>query len=201
MPTSTNPLADTWFENVPMGQRARIVTLPSETGGRSFVLEYVNRPFAGEFALPAHFHPAWTETFDILEGHARCRIGGKEREVARGESVVMPPHAVHVHPWSASDEPLRVRHTAVADPLDARGLTAALQTILTIFWLASQGRVNRRGSPNPLQLAVLAETTMPATFVPGPPMAVQRMVIRMLAAVGRAVGYRTVYPGGGVVPE
>jgi hypothetical protein len=89
----------------------------------------------------------------------------------------------------------------LADPLDARGLTAALQTILTIFWLASQGRVNRRGSPNPLQLAVLAETTMPATFVPGPPMAVQRMVIRMLAAVGRAVGYRTVYPGGGVVPE
>ena len=183
-----------------MGQRARILTLPSETAGRSFVLEYINKPFAGQFALPPHFHPAWTETFDILAGHARCRIGGEEHDVPAGESVVMPPGAVHVHPWSASDKPLRVRHTAVADPVDERGLAAALQTILTIFWLASQGRVNRRGAPNLLQLAVLAETTMPATFVPGPPMAVQRVAIKLLAAVGRSLGYRVTYPGGGVLP-
>ena len=31
-----------------------------------FVLEYINRPFAGEHAVPPHFHPTYTETFEIL---------------------------------------------------------------------------------------------------------------------------------------
>jgi len=94
-----------------------------------------------------------------------------------------------------------VRHTAVSNPPDERGLTASLQVILTISWLSGQGRVNRRGAPNPLQLAVLAETTIPATFVPGLPVGVQRLVIPLVAAAGRALGYRAVYPGSGVVPR
>jgi hypothetical protein len=34
-----------WFEDPNVGQRSRIVTLPGETGGRQFVLEYINKPF------------------------------------------------------------------------------------------------------------------------------------------------------------
>ena len=196
-----NPLAQSWFENIPMGQRTLLVTLPAETGGRSFIREYINRPRAGKYAIPAHFHPTWTETFEILRGRARYRLGREEREAGTGESVVLPPRIPHLHPWSASDEELHVRHTAVADPPDLRGLTASLQAILTIFALASQGRVNRRGAPALLQLAVLAETTMPATYVPGPPPGIQRVLIRLLARVGRITGYRVFYPGFPVVPE
>ncbi len=196
----TPPLLDTWFENVAMGQRARLITLPSETGGRSFVLEYINRPFAGQFAIPAHFHPTWTETFEILRGQARCRIGRELSAAGPGGRIVLPPGVTHLHPWSASNEELHVRHTAVADPPDEPGLTASIQAILTIFGLAGQGRVNRQGAPNPLQLAVLAERTMPATFIAGPPIPVQRIVVGVLAMVGRALGYRVTYPGFGVVP-
>lgn len=151
----TNSLSETWFENAPMGQRLRLLTLPSQTGGESFVLEYVHKPFAGKLTLPTHFHPTWTETFEILRGHARCRVGKAELEVASSERVTMPPGVPHVHPWSASDEPLHVRHTAVSNPADERGLTASLQVILTISWLA---------------------------------------------ATARALGYRAIYPGSGVVP-
>jgi quercetin dioxygenase-like cupin family protein len=192
-------LKERWFENAAMGHRARLVTLPSETAGRSFVLEYVNRPFAGEFAVPAHFHPATTETFEILQGRARYRIGGEERSAEPGERLILPAGMVHVHPWSASNEELHVRQVAVADPPDLAGLTASLQAAITIFGLATAGRVNSRGMPGLLQIAVLAETTMPATYVAGPPIAVQRLLIGGLAAIGRALGYRASYPEFGVL--
>lgn len=184
-----------------MGQRARLLTLPAETAGRSFVLEYINRPYAGQFALPAHFHPTWTESFEVLSGAARYRIGREERDAHPGQTIVMPPGVVHLHPWSCGATELHVRHTAVANPPDLRGLNASIQAILTIFALAGQGRVNRRGSPNPLQLAVLARATMPATYLAGPPIPVQRIVITALAILGSALGYRLRYPEFGAFPE
>jgi mannose-6-phosphate isomerase-like protein (cupin superfamily) len=196
----THSLVQTWFDNAPMGQRTRLVTLPAETGGRSFVREYVNRPRMGKYAIPAHFHPTWTETFDILRGRARYRLGSTELEAGVGDRVVLPPQISHLHPWSVSDEELHVRHTAVADPPDLQGLTASLQAILTIFALAGENRVNRRGAPNLLQLAVLADSTMPATFLPGLPPVAQRQLIRVLAALGRTLGYQVTYPRYPVVP-
>jgi mannose-6-phosphate isomerase-like protein (cupin superfamily) len=194
-------LREQWFENAAMGQRARILTLPSETGGRAFTLEYVNRPHAGQFAIPAHFHPTWTESFTVLSGRARYRLGRKEHEAGAGETVLMPAGVAHVHPWSCSDAELHVRHDAVANPPDLVGLTASLQAIVTIFRLASEGRVNRRGVPHPLQLAVLARATMPATYLAGPPAAVQRGVVGILAGLGRLMGYRVSYPAFGELPR
>lgn len=197
---STYPITQEWFESVPMGQRTRLVTLPCETGGASFVREYINRPFMGKYAIPEHFHPTWTETFEILRGRARYRIGREEGEAGPGERVVMPPVIPHLHPWSASDEELHVRHVAEADPPDLAGLTGSLQAVLTIFTLAGQGKVNRKGNPNPLQLIVLAEGTIPATYLPGLPVPLQRVLIRSVAKVARAAGYRAYYPGFPVVP-
>jgi len=197
----TPSLSETWFENVPMGQRTRLVTLPYETEGRSFVREYITRPRMGKYAIPAHFHPTWTETFAILRGRARYRLGREEREAGPGEEVVLPPRISHLHPWSAGDEELHVRHVAVADPPDVRGLTASLQAILTIFTLAGLGRVNRQGAPALLQLIVLAKATMPATYLPGLPPSAQRVLIGMLAGLGHLAGYRVTYPGFPRVPD
>jgi len=193
--------AGTWFENVPMGQRMRMVTLPFETAGHSFVREYVNQPHMGKYAIPEHFHPTWTETFDILKGRARYRLGFEEREAGAGDQVLLPRGVRHLHPWSASDDELHVRHTAIADPPDVRGLTASLQGIVTIFALAGEGRVNRRGQPPPLQLVVIAQATMPATYLPGLPPAIQRGLIGVLAALGRLAGYQVTYPRFPVVPD
>ena len=141
-------MCDVWFENPPMGQRIRMLTLPGETGGRRFVLEYVNRPFAGRFAFLPHLHPTYTETFEILAGRARYLRAGKEHSAAAGDRVVLPPGVVHVHPWSDSDDELHVRQTADAEPPDARGLTASLQAAVTIFGLARAGKVNAKGAPS-----------------------------------------------------
>src|ERR1700704_5746027 len=88
-----------WFDNPNVGQRSRLVTLPVETGGRRFVLEYIDQPFAGEQAVPPHIHTAVTETFEILEGRARYRLGSETKTARAGDRVVMPPMGTHGHPW------------------------------------------------------------------------------------------------------
>jgi quercetin dioxygenase-like cupin family protein len=191
--------SEIWFENPHVGQRSRIVTLPGETGGHGFVLEYINRPFSGEHAVPAHVHTAYVETFEILKGRARYRLGGDTRTANAGDRVVMPAGVPHVHPWSHSAEELHVRQIAEVTPADLRGLNASLQAALTIQALAKAGRVNAQGLPNLLQLGVLIETTMPATYLAGPPIALQRVLFRALGWLGRAAGYKTSYPEYGVI--
>jgi quercetin dioxygenase-like cupin family protein len=195
-----NPLADVWFENARVGQRARLLTLPCETEGRRFVLEYVNRAFSGRDAVPSHLHPTYTETFEILSGRARYRLGRGERTAMAGDRVVLPAGVAHVHPWNDGAEELHVRQTAIATPSDMAGLTASLQAAITLFGLATAGRVNARGMPGLLQLAVLADETIPATYLAGVPRGVQRVAFRALARLGRTRGYRTAYPEYGVVP-
>jgi quercetin dioxygenase-like cupin family protein len=188
-----------WFDNPTVGQRSRIVTLPAETGGRRFVLEYVNQPFAGEHAVPAHVHTAYMETFEILKGRARYRLGSETKTASAGERVAMPPMVPHVHPWSDSDEELHVRQVADANPPDLRGLNASLQAAITIQGLAKAGRVNAKGLPSLLQLGVLIDTTMPATYLAGPPIALQRVLFGTLGWLGRLAGYRPAYREYGVI--
>jgi mannose-6-phosphate isomerase-like protein (cupin superfamily) len=196
MPISSQEI---WFENPLVGQRSRIITLPAEMDGRGFVVEYINKPFGGQNAVPAHVHSAYTETFQILEGRARYRLGSDTKTAVAGDRVVMPPNVPHVHPWSDSAEELHVRQTGAADPPDLAGLNATIQAAITIQGLAKAGRVNAKGLPNLFQLAVLVETTMPGTYLAGPPIALQRLLFGTLGRVGRLAGYRTAYPEFGVL--
>ncbi|MBI3264607.1 MAG: hypothetical protein HYZ58_15885 [Acidobacteria bacterium] len=111
----------------------------------------------------------------------------------------MPPLVPHVHPWSDSDEELHVRQVADANPPDLRGLNASLQAAITIQGLAKAGRVNAKGLPNLLQLGVLIDTTMPATYLAGPPIALQRVLFGTLGRIGRLAGYKTAYREYGVI--
>jgi quercetin dioxygenase-like cupin family protein len=188
-----------WFDNPNVGQRSRFVTLPGETGGARFVLEYIDQPFAGEQAVPPHIHTAVTETFEILRGRARYRLGSETRTAGAGDRVIMPPMVTHVHPWSDSDEELHVRQIAEADPPDLAGLNAGIQAAITIQGLAKAGRVNSKGLPNLLQLGVLIAETMPATYLAGPPMVLQHALFGMMGWLGRLAGFKTSYPEYGVV--
>lgn len=193
------PLSAVWFENPQDGQRFRLITLPSETGGRGFTLEYTYRPFTGRTAVPAHFHSRARETFEVLRGEARYQVGASVLPLGCRESIVLPEGLAHVHPWSVSAETLHVRQTTRLDRPDEAGLWASLQALVTLFGLAAAGKVNRRGLPNPLQLAVTVRSTMPATYLAGMPPVLQRLLFGGLARLGHAVGYRTAYPEYGIL--
>ena len=191
---------DRWLVNEVLRQRIRFPVLPRSTGGRSFVIEYVYEPFAGEHVVPAHVHTQVEERFEILAGRARYRLGAREGTAGVGETVVMPAGIDHVHPWSASDDPLYVRQTAVAPIPDVEGMEASIQVALTVLGLAREGKVNAKGLPNLLQLSVLIAPTMPSAYLAGPPAWLQRVLFTSLAGVARALGYRQYYEKfGGIV--
>jgi len=45
--------------------------------------------------LPAHSHPASTETFFVLAGVVLCRVGDEERLLRQGEIGFAPPGVAH----------------------------------------------------------------------------------------------------------
>jgi hypothetical protein len=62
-----------------------------------------------------------------------------------------------------------------------------------MFTLADDGKVNRKGMPNPLRLAVIANHHFGDVRLPFPPAWLQRIGLMLGAPLGRLVGYRPTY--------
>jgi hypothetical protein len=67
-----------------------------------------------------------------------------------------------------------------------------------MFALAADGKTNRKGMPNPLRLAVIAQAHFDTVQLPFPPAIVQRVALALGAPLGKAVGYGPVYVPAGV---
>ena len=62
-----------------------------------------------------------------------------------------------------------------------------------MFSLAGDGKVNRKGMPNPLRLAVIANHHFGDVRLPFPPAWLQRLGLLLGAPIGRLLGYRPTY--------
>ena len=58
-----------------------------------------------------------------------------------------------------------------------------------MFTLASEGKTNRKGLPNPLRLAVIAKAHFDTVRLPFPPAWLQRVGLALGASLGRLLGY------------
>ena len=67
------------------------------------------------------------------------------------------------------------------------------QLIETMFNLAADGKVNRKGMPNPLRLAVIARHHFGDVRLPFPPAWLQRLGLAFGAPLGRLLGFRPTY--------
>jgi hypothetical protein len=97
--------------------------------------------------------------------------------------------------------PVATQHRIFATqeaPLKARfRSTPALESevlLETLFGLAREGKVGKRGDPSILQLAVIFDEFSELGRPPKPSPAVQHALFAPLAALGRARGYRARYP-------
>ena len=63
----------------------------------------------------------------------------------------------------------------------------------TMFVLAEDGKTNRKGMPNPLRLAVIAQAHFDTVRLPQPPAWLQMAGLAIGAPFGRALGYRPTY--------
>jgi quercetin dioxygenase-like cupin family protein len=171
------------IENPVTGERLRFLKTSRDTNGESVVVEVTVQPHG--FVAAAHVHPEQSEHFQILEGKVGFKLGREKVELRPGESVLVDPGTAHKF-WNAGDEPARFV-TVVRPALQFE------QLIETMFGLAADGKTNRKGMPNPLRLAVIANEHFDDVRLPFPPAFLQRMALALGAPAGRLLGYAPTY--------
>jgi mannose-6-phosphate isomerase-like protein (cupin superfamily) len=176
------PYAGQTLNNPYTGERIIFEQTEQDTGGALVAFEHFMLPRAAP-TFPEHVQLNQEEQFEIISGTARYRLNGVEGQAHSGETVVIPPGAIHINCWNAGPEALKMRHS----------FRPALGTDIffeTIFTLAMNGKTNARGEVNLLQLAVIGNEIESQTFNAGIPIPLQRLALPVLAMIGRLLGYR-----------
>jgi mannose-6-phosphate isomerase-like protein (cupin superfamily) len=179
------------LENPVTGERLVFVATAAETGGQCTMFDAYVRP-NGSVAAP-HVHPYQSELFEIRAGRIGVKLGRKKVEASAGDVLTVSPGVPHQF-WNAGDDELHLRVT-VTPSLDFESL------IETMFALAAEGKTNKKGMPNPLRLAVIAQAHFDVVRLPRIPDALQRLALAAGAPLGKALGYSATYapvPAGAV---
>ncbi len=171
------------IEHPTTGERMTFLKTSRDTGGEYVLVEL--ELAAGGHVAAAHVHPYQDETFEVLEGRVGFKAGQRELIVVAGGTISVPRGTPHKF-WNAGDETARFR-TEVRPALQFE------QLIETMFTLAQDGKVNRKGMPNPLRLAVIAKAHFDDVRLPFPPAWMQRAGLALGSPVGRLLGYRETY--------
>ena len=147
------------------GESIRFVETAADTDGERVVIDVLVEP--NGFVASAHLHPYQTEVFEVVEGELTFKVGGETITATAGESVTVEPGTAHKF-WNASETAARFRCT----------ISPALQfekLIETMFGLANDGKTNKKGLPNPLRLAVIANHHFDDVRLPFPPAWMQKL--------------------------
>ena len=158
-------------------------TTAAETDGASVVVEAFVEPDGAVAA--AHVHPAQEERFEILAGEVEFKLGKNTIVAKPGDRVLVPAGTAHKFENIGNE----TAHF-VCEVSPALGFE---QLIETMFSLAEDGKVNKKGMPNPLRLAVIARHHFGDVRLPFPPAWLQRLGLAFGAPVGRLLGYTATY--------
>jgi hypothetical protein len=134
---------------------------------------------------PEHVHPLQESGCRVITGVLRFQIAGEERIVAAGESITIPANTPH---FFSNEGPGDAHATAWFRP--------ALKTrafFETLFALGQDGKLDEKGMPSLLQIAVMIPVFSDEIRPTSPPWAVQRAASVVLGPVARSLGYRGVY--------
>ena len=164
-------------------ERMTFLKTAAETNGEYVLIELRAAP--GAVVAAAHVHPHQTETFEVISGTLGAKIGRKRVEAVAEGVVVIEPRVSHKW-WNAGEDELVFR-------AEVRPALQFEQLIETMFSLAEDGKVNRKGMPNPLRLAVIAKHHFGDVRLPFPPAWLQRVGLAFGAPLGRLLGYGSSY--------
>jgi mannose-6-phosphate isomerase-like protein (cupin superfamily) len=168
------------IENPLTGERVTFLATAEETNG-----EYVrirNETSAGAQGVVMHYHLAYTEAFEVLEGTLDMCVGTKENHLvlAEGESAFVPLNTAHRF-WNSSTG----RAVFEVEIRPARNFEKALRAH---FGLVEEGKTNEKAIPkNIFELALIYELS--ESYIVGMPLSLQRGIFGALARIARWRGY------------
>jgi quercetin dioxygenase-like cupin family protein len=172
------------FVNPVTGERGVVRIGTEEASGELGIIDLYIRP-AGA-VMGEHLHPTMEERFTVLRGQVGFRLSGRVTTAEPGVKLLVSPGVPHDW-WNAGSEEALVR-------VELRPGARFEAMILNAFGLAQDGKVNNRGMPNLLQLALFAREFDDVIHFTRPSRIVQRILFGLLAIPARSLGYRGSYP-------
>jgi quercetin dioxygenase-like cupin family protein len=181
MTSAASPLS---IRNPATGETYTFLKRAADTGGELLQLRWSAQP-GGE--VGEHVHPLQQERFEVVSGSLTVSINGQEAVCAAGEAIALAPGVRHYFA-NRSAEP-------VSAILEIRPALRMETVFESLAGMAHEGETRSDGLPrNLLQLAVFAWEFRDEIRGPRPPYPIQRMILPVLAALGRRLGYRGHHP-------
>jgi hypothetical protein len=164
------------ISNPRTGQRMKFIKLNDEI----LRIDSVN-PRNLDEREPGHVHPKQESGAEVISGSLVFEVNGQERRVGPGESISIPANTPHRF-WNGDAEDAH----SIAFFKPALDIASFFETF---FALAQEDKLDDKGMPGTLQLAVLVpefgDELRPLT----PPWPLLRALTAVLAPVARARGY------------
>jgi mannose-6-phosphate isomerase-like protein (cupin superfamily) len=124
------------IENPVIGDRVTFLKTAEETNGEYMLAKVELAPNGGN---AMHYHLAFTEAFEVLEGRLNVDLDGRHLVLGPGEKALVPKRIPHRF-YSTSDEPV----TFTVEMRPARRMEDALRVA---YGLARDGRPTPGRSP------------------------------------------------------
>lgn len=160
------------------GERITFRKTSADTDGEYLEIDVELTP---EGAVPGmHVHPHQQEHFEILSGNVRFRSGLKKIDAKAGDVLVVEPGTAHK--FKNNGEENAVMRVRVTPALDMERLFE------TAVGLAQDGRVTKKGTPRPLDLALFVSEFKNEVRGPGSPGWLQRASLAPVRYIARRLG-------------
>jgi mannose-6-phosphate isomerase-like protein (cupin superfamily) len=169
------------------GKRIRYLETPDATEEDTARFEMWLRPPPDSHGPTRHIHPEQDEYLEVRAGTLGVWHAGRTRLLSPGESVTIPAGDRH-HFWNAGEGELHlvgeVRPALRTEPF-----------MYITYGLAGDVASTSSGMPlNLLRLAPLLERYDDLLYLAMLPVWLQRLGVRLLAPLGRRLGYTADYP-------
>ena len=143
-------------------------------------IETINPPT--DVPEPEHVHPKQESGCTVTSGELRFRVNGVEQTVGAGKSITIPANTPHYF----SNETTAPAHAT-------QWFKPALNTqafFELLFALARADKLDDKGMPKLLQIAVMVPAYGDIIRPTSPPWSIQRAVATVLGPVARLRGYK-----------
>ena len=160
-----------------IGERLTLLNTGHETNGEMLEIDVSFKPTAETNLVKwreVHVHPHQEERFEVISGVVRFRIGNREQILTAGQRITGPPNTPHA--WNSADgKDIHMR----AELRPALHTDAAFSSAQHV-----------RGKMSLLQAVVIMSEFDGIAYPTKPPPLFMKGLVKVLAPIGRLLGYR-----------
>jgi quercetin dioxygenase-like cupin family protein len=134
--------------------------------------------------VPRHFHVFQDETFEVISGQLTILFDGESKTLTSGEKITLPKNIPHNH---YNNENFSVTYIQTVTPaLDFDYL------IENLVGLAADGK-SKNGKYGLVQELVALKYLDSKSYLADIPIGIQKVLMNIVAPIGRLFGYRAIY--------